>query len=294
MKSNKDLEKIIARIGDLPAIPKVVAQVMALTEKPGVPVSEVSAVIEQDMGLTAKLLKVSNSSYYGMRQVIGTLKLALVILGIKEVRNIVVGISVMDQLNDDTTSFLLEREGLWDHSALVASYSKKLGVHLELSLQGEDFIAGLLHDIGKLVLWKQMHDEYEDVYTAAVEQDVPLYELEHEVFGFDHADVASALAVNWGLPDSLTHALEAHHPRTDRVLSEMDNPALCAIVRIANLAAREEFSIENTDPENSSACTEEESWGILAEESPALSVQERYELLSKFESEMKGAQHLAF
>ena len=294
MKLNSNLDKVVARIGDLPSIPKVVAQVMELTSKSGVSVSEVSALIEQDMGLTAKLLKVSNSSYYGMRQVIGTLKLALVILGIKEVRNIVVGISVMDTLNDAATEFLLDREGLWEHSALVASFSKKLGTHLELNLQGEDFIAGLLHDIGKLVLWKQMPEEYEDLYNSAQEMQVPLYELELQELGFDHADVASALALQWSLPESLAYALLTHHPRADRALSDYPDPSLCAIVRIANLAAKEDFLAEETDAEAFKSCADDESWAILQSSTPLETKQQRFDLMHQFAKELQGTDLLKF
>ena len=99
MSKRSSVEKVVAKLGDLPAMPDVVAGVMELTADANVAVSEVSALIERDPALTAKLLKVSNSSYYGMRQVVGTLKLALVILGVREVRNIVVGISVLESLN---------------------------------------------------------------------------------------------------------------------------------------------------------------------------------------------------
>ena len=190
MTIRSNVEKVVARIGDLPAMPEIVTKVMQITEDPGVAVSDVSELIEQDPALTAKLLKVSNSSYYGMRQVVGTLKLALVILGVREVRNIVLGISVVDTLSDASTDRLLNKEGLWKHSVTVASFSKKLGIHLDLSLQGEDFIAGLLHDIGKLVLWRQMQDEYIEVYDAAKENGGSLHEFELDRLGFDHADAA--------------------------------------------------------------------------------------------------------
>ncbi len=294
MSVENNLESIVAHIGDLPAIPKIVAQVMELTEKPGVPVSEVSALIEGDIGLAARLLKVSNSSYYGMRESIGTLKLALVILGIKEVRNIVVGISVMDTLNDKTTDFLLQQEGLWDHSTKVASLSKKLGLHMELNLQGEDFIAGLLHDIGKLVLWKQIPEEYEDIYHAAKERGVPLYELEYEELGFDHADVAGVLAHKWSLPESLVHALQAHHPRADRPIADMKDPSLCAIVRIANRAARENFFAEDADSGDFLSCTDEEAWAILYDSFPTETTQERFDLLYQYSVDIEGTTSLTF
>lgn len=289
MTIRSNVDKVLARIGELPAMPDVVAKVMKITEDPGVAVSDVSSLIEKDPALTAKLLKVSNSSYYGMRQVVGTLKLALVILGVKEVRNIVLGISVLDTMRDATTDRLLNKEGLWEHSTRVASLAKKLGTNLELSLQGEDFVAGLLHDIGKLVLWKQMQDEYEEVYVAAKEGNIPLHELEYEQFGFDHADAASAVAITWSLPESLSNALFAHHPRADRQLANTKDPKLSALIRIANLAAKEDFCAEGVDASSLLSCTESEAWGILTDSSSDMSVDERFELLQSFCVEMENS-----
>jgi putative nucleotidyltransferase with HDIG domain len=288
------VDKIVAKLGDLPAMPDVVVKVMELTNDQNVAVSEVSALIERDPALTAKLLKVSNSSYYGMRQVVGTLKLALVILGVREVRNIVLGISVLETLRDSKTERLLVREGLWKHSTEVASFAKKLGVHMELSLQGEDFIAGLLHDIGKLALWKQMNDEYVDVYKAAKERGMDLHTLEYEQFGFDHADAAAAIAQAWSLPESLSDALRCHHARADRDLQDTKDPRLSALVRIANLASKDPLLDEEIDPESLPSCTDEDAWAILSEAISIDSVEERFDLLRSFAEEMVDAQELSF
>ncbi|HIA48012.1 MAG TPA: HDOD domain-containing protein [Candidatus Hydrogenedentes bacterium] len=287
MAIGSKIDKVVARIGDLPAMPDILAKVMEITEDPGVAVSDVISLIEQDPSLTAKLLKVSNSSYYGMRQVVGTLKLALVILGVKEVRNIVLGISVLDTLRDATTDRLLNGEGLWKHSTQVASLSKKLGTHLELSLQGEDFIAGLLHDIGKLVLWKQIQDDYIEVYNHAKENELVLHELEYEELGFDHADAASAVAVSWGLPESLSDALYAHHARADRPLSDSKDPKLSAVIRVANLAAKDDFAAEDAVPESMLSCNEAEAWDILSDSYSEESIEERFLLLKTFVQEVR-------
>jgi HD-like signal output (HDOD) protein len=293
MATRSSIEKVVSRFGELSVMPGTVAKVIEITENPGVAISEVSALIEQDPVLTAKLLKVSNSSYYGMPQVVGTLKLALVILGVGEVRNIVIGVSVVDTLRDSSTDKLLNREGLWKHSVQVASLSKKLGTHLELSLQGEDFIAGLLHDIGKLVLWKQMPDEYTEFYMAAKEEGIPLHELEYEEFGFDHADAASAIALNWGLPESLANALYAHHPRADRPLSDSKDPKLSALIRIANLASKDDFESESARPESTPSCIDNEAWGILQDSYSEIKLEERFESLKLFTEELQGSAELA-
>lgn len=292
MSSRISIDKIVATIGDLPAIPDVVAQVIELTDDPNIAVSEVSTLIERDPALTAKLLKVSNSSYYGMRQVVGTLKLALVILGVREVRNIVLGIAVIETLQHPSTERLLVREGLWDHCTRVASLAKRLGVHMELSLQGEDFIAGLLHDIGKLILWKELRDDYVAVYERAKKENKPLHELEYEQFGFDHADAAAAISEIWGLPDSLTNALACHHPRADRTLADSKDPRLCALVRIANLAAKDDFLSEDAGSGTCDSCNEEEAWGFLSQSFPANSPDDRFELLKTFAVDMKNTPEL--
>jgi len=290
MFSSEMMGKVVSQVGDLPAMPEVVARVMELTEDPNVTVSDVSAVIESDPALTAKLLKVSNSSYYGMRQVVGTLKLALVILGVREVRNIVLGISVLDVLHDDETAILLSRRGLWPHSVLVAGVAKKLGTEIELSSQGEDFIAGLLHDIGKLVLWRQAGEEYHALYHDCVASGRPLHECEMDRYGFDHGDVASALASAWSLPDSLACAIHFHHERPDRDLNQCRIPRLAAVVRIANLAAHDDWDAES--PEDLRSCTTN-AWALLSDDEQAYTLTRRKELLGSYIAELEDSPALA-
>jgi HD-like signal output (HDOD) protein len=290
MSDATSLSKVIARIGDLPAIPDVVRKVMELTSDPNVAVSDVTRVIEKDPALAAKLLKVSNSSYYGMRQVVGTLKLALVILGVREVRNIVLGVSVLDTLRDGTTEILLSDHGLWRHSILVAGIAKKLGTHARMSMQGEDFIAGLLHDIGKLALWRQLGKEYRSMYLHAEQEHEPLYRIERESLGFDHADVAAALASAWNLPESLRSALLNHHEGPGRSLETCKSPRLAALVRIANAAAHDDW--ERESPEDLVSCTEK-AWNQLETDERTYPFAERRELLLGFVSALESAGVLA-
>lgn len=261
MEVSASLHRVIAKIEDLPAMPDVVQDVLTLTDDPGVAVSDVCERVEQDPALAAKLLKVSNSAYYGMRQVVGTLKLALVILGVREVRNIVLGVSVLDSLKNENTNRLLKSEGLWTHSVATAGLTKKLSEQFALECQGEDFVAGLLHDVGKLVLWNELGREYVDIYTSAKGQERSLYTIERESLGFDHADVAAALAEHWSLPDTLRDALWFHHPREGHRISEAKDPALAALVRLANLAVRDEW--RDDEPIELLSLKDVEAWEVL-------------------------------
>ena len=257
---------------------------MNLTSDPNASVSELSGLIERDPVLTTKLLKISNSAYYGMRQVVGTLKLALVILGAREVRSIVVGIAVLDTFRDEETEMLLGQHGLWQHSLLVAGIAKKLGTHLGLSLQGEGFIAGLIHDIGKLVLWKHLGAEYRELFERAQREDVPLHQLEQDVLGFNHADAAAALAGAWNLPETLTFAIGAHHTGNDRVQDDGPAPKLAALVRIANVAAHDDF--ENLEAIELPSCADDRAWKALTKVGEPVAIETRKEVLWGFQEEM--------
>ncbi len=292
MTKKPQLEKVVSRVGDLPAIPAIVKEVMELTADPDVSVAAVSSLIERDPVLTAKLLKVSNSAYYGMRQVVGTLKLALVILGVREVRNMILGIASIDTFRDEDTEVLLVQGGLWRHSLLVAGIAKKLGAHLGLSLQGEDFIAGLIHDIGKLVLWKHLGQEYREIYERAKREGLSLHQLEEDAFGFNHADVAATLAEAWNLPETLTFALGAHHPDKDRMPMEGPAPKLAALVRIANAAARDDF--EDEDAVEFASCRDEAAWTVLATDEGPLDFGSRKDILIEIKTELSQTPILSF
>lgn len=273
-------------------MPEIVAEVLRQTEDPTVALSDVSSIIERDPPLTAKLLMVSNSPYYGMRQVVGTLKLALVILGVREVRNIVLGVSMLDSLRDPNTERLLKQRGFWHHSVLVGALAKKLGTHLSLNLQGEDFIAGLLHDIGKMVLWRQLKEDYEKVFESAGGASGALCAAESAAFGFDHADAAAALSQKWNLPQTLTDSLRCHHEGEGRSLNDTKDPRLAALICVANRAAREDLKTE--DAAALPSCSDEKAWGLLQEEGGHLDAEGRRELLAAFVAELEDMPTLAF
>lgn len=283
--AHKNVAKALGKVGDLPSMPEVVAEVLRLTEDPDVAMGDVSHAIELDPGLSAKLLKVSNSPFYGMKQVVATLKLALVILGVREVRNIVLGISVVDGLRNRDTEALLAKSDFWHHSVMVAGLSKKLGNHFDLGLQGEDFISGLLHDIGKMVMWRQMRKEYEPLILASGGASLALCEAERAKFGFDHADAAALLAERWNLPGSLGDALWCHHPYNDRYVRDAKDPQLAALVRIANLAARDPW--EDEEDGEIMSVADNEAWGVLLDGREPLEREERHAVLIGYWQELQ-------
>lgn len=287
MFQQRVVDEIVSRVGDLPAIPAVVAEVLRVTDDPNSDMTKVSAVVQADPALTAKILRVSNSSYYGMKQYVGTIKLALVILGVREVRNIVLGISVFDALQNIASGGDLLHE-IWDNSLRVAAVAKHLGVSMGLGLQGEEFITGLLSDIGKMVMLRCIGVSYLEVLKANRTDPVALCKAELQEVGCDHADIAMALAVRWNLPQALADALWRQYPREGYSLKTAGDPKLAAVVRIAKRAAIDDFSA----PGKPLCLSETEAWEELAKAKNPVPPEKRFAFLATFIEELKSAPRL--
>lgn len=284
MLNQKALDATLSRVGDLPAMPGVVAEVLRITQDPSSSMSDVTRCIESDPALTAKVLRLSNSSYYGMRQYVGTLKLALVILGVREVRNIVLGVSVFDTLRNKDGNFEIA-QAVWEASLRVAGLSKRLGTAMGMGLQGEEFIAGLLTDIGKLVLLRQLGKDYIKVYKEHAGSPSALTKAEQDCFGYSHADAATALVIRWSLPQTLCDALWCQYPHEDRPLSKAKDPALAALVRIAKAATFEDLSTGDA----LATLEDHEAWGVLSETKTPIPEDSRRELLLRCLEEVEAA-----
>lgn len=280
---------MIDSVGELPALPSVVADILNITEDPTIAVSQISERVQRDPGLAAKILKVSNSPYYGMKQYVGTLKLAIVILGVREVRNIVFGITLFESLQDKQMQHVLVHE-IWEHSLRVGAWSRRLGAALSLGLQGEDFICGLLHDIGKIVLLRTAGSDYLKMIKDSGGHSSLLCQLEMGYFGIDHADTAEALAAHWNLPQALSDGLWMHHEGPGRSFNLASDPRLAALVWIANAAAREDFS-DLTQPPGPS-CMRDDAWQAFGTPKAPKEPEQRRALLAEFAAEIQGMETL--
>ena len=286
MDAEKTIDRIVGAVGDLPAMPAIVAEVLRVTEDPASEMAEVSRTVQADPALTAKILRISNSSYYGMKQFVGTLKLALVILGVREIRNIVLGISVFETLRSKGADVRTAEE-IWSHSLRVAGIAKSLGAEMGLGLQGEEFITGLLHDIGKMVLICQLGDEYTRLYNELKSDQQELRDAEQAEYGFTNADVAMAIAARWNLPQSLVDALWYQYPDSERPLSKAKDPRLSAVVRIAKFAARDDFGAASD--EEMVSLQDAEAWQVLASAKNPIAPEARRSMLAQFVEQVSNA-----
>ncbi|MFC1734525.1 HDOD domain-containing protein [Candidatus Hydrogenedentota bacterium] len=211
---NKKIQSLIEDIVTLPSLPGVVTKVTAMITDESASVSDVAAIIAGDPSLSLKAMRLVNSAFYGMRHQITSVEHAAALLGMKVLKNLVLTASVFTLFKGKGKHRLFNQSDFWSHSincglagrAIVKTASKG-----ELVDPEEAFIAGLLHDIGKLVFSQYMFDDFDKALTLAEIENRPLHEAEKQVIGVDHAEIGGALAEKWNLPENLISAILMHH-----------------------------------------------------------------------------------
>jgi putative nucleotidyltransferase with HDIG domain len=201
----------VESIEQLPTIPKLGMEIIELASRPEISMEELSDVIHQDPSLAARILKVANSSYYGAPRQIDSLKPALVMLGLNEVQNIALGITFFDVMKRLEPKLSHYRELFWHHCAACGFVARILSQKLNLQNKGKDFIAGLLHDIGKIVIDACFSNEFAHVFTETFKHNPPMREAEHEILGESHEQFGVFLAEKWHLPQAICDAISYHH-----------------------------------------------------------------------------------
>jgi putative nucleotidyltransferase with HDIG domain len=220
-------KKEVRRIKNLPTVPGIVAKIARMVENPETSAAEVGRLISQDQVLSAKVLRMANSAFFGMSRKISSISQALVILGFEVVKGLVLTSSVFDMIQKSMA-------GLWEHSIGCAAASGAVATLLGRADAEEILVAGLLHDLGKVVLALNLPEEMSLVQEKVARGDVLFYEAENEVLDFDHSELGQWLAEHWNLPESLAEPMRLHHRPEKAVLK----PECTAIVHIADIIVR--------------------------------------------------------
>jgi len=224
------LEHILKRVQALPPLPTSAMRVIALTKNPETSAKELETVIGQDPALTASILKQSNSAYYGYARRISSIQEAIVILGFPVIQELAMSAAVAPLLKPQLVGYEIEQEGLWKHSLLTAMVAKRLCQHLKLPYGDIAFTAGLLHDIGKLIISLYVQEVGDYLLKKVTEAKLTYVELEEKVIGYNHAIVGGFLAKAWNLPDDLVEAISYHHAPS----SAKNYPKLTSVIHVAN------------------------------------------------------------
>ena len=230
--------RIYSKIDELPTLPVVIPRLLRLMESGRSSAADVTKAISQDPALASRILRVSNSAYYGFSRKIAGLERAVALLGFNMVKSLALSIGVIRGLPSGKGSQPFSREGLWVHSLAVATAMKELGAKLgRRDADGYLFIIGLLHDIGKVVLDQFFNELFRRALEEAGGPDgVELYVAERRVIGFDHGEVGGMLLTRWNFPGEIVAPISAHH--LDEI-PEGTSAADVAMLRIADILPRE-------------------------------------------------------
>ena len=213
-------------------MPQVVPLVQDILANPNAVVDDLVKIIEADQGAAAMVLKLTNSAYYGLRGDVSSIRQAAVLLGFESLGKFILMAGASTLLDKGLKGYLLESGSLWDHSLKVAFLSKVLASRYDNALVNDAFLAGLIHDIGKIILDDHVVKNKACFATIELGAHGAFLLKEQETFGFDHAELGYDACVNWNFPEALTLPIKYHHQPD----SANGNP-LSHIVYAANAVA---------------------------------------------------------
>ena len=217
----------ILQVQDLPTLPGVLTEVTKLIENPDTSTEAIAKVISTDQVLSAKVLKMVNSPIYGFPGRISSIQHALVLLGFNVVRGIIISTSVFDMM-------VAAMKGLWEHSLGCATACNIIARRAGFEDPEEYAVAGLLHDLGKVVTAVQLPDVHDSVLQAVQAKQLTYFQAEKDVLGFGHDRINAWLGKHWGLPPNIREAMTRHHAPQ---LAEFYKPMAC-VVHIGDFLVR--------------------------------------------------------
>ena len=237
------VEQIVSNIKNLPTPPIVFNQIQKVINKESSSAADVAKILAEDPSMSVKVLKMTNSAFYGLSREVDSVKQAVMIIGFDAVKNLVLSASVMGMFNGSKLDAEFQ-ESFWRHS-LATALAGRLAARSIRSRGMFDadtiFSAGLLHDIGKLVVACFMQDEFLAIQQAMVDdQSKDESTAELEVLGFSHEQIGAALAQFWNLSEGLVDAIAFHHEPHE---SQTEN-SMAYLVHVANHVAKKSFSSE--------------------------------------------------
>jgi putative nucleotidyltransferase with HDIG domain len=229
MIDSDEMVSVLDKTEDLPTLPTVYKKVSDLINDPKSSVTDVSKVIEVDQSLTGKILKLVNSSFFGFSRKISSIHQAVVLMGFNTIKNTVLSVSVFDGFGEQTNG-TFDLKQFWKHAIACGSIASILEKNLKTGFSDEVFVAGLLHDMGKIILNRHFEEEFNLTVEYAQKNHQAFYDCERAIVGFSHDEVGEYLADKWQLPFILVEAISLHH-QPDNIRS---NPKLVSLIHLAD------------------------------------------------------------
>lgn len=224
-------QSVLASIETLPSLPSVVTQVLQLANDKDAGAKDFEEIISTDQALTAKVLKLVNSPFFGLRREVTSIPQAIVVMGMKSLRSVVLAAKTSRLLDRQLVPYGLGESGLWKHSMSCATLASRLvrRIGADQSAQESAFVGGLLHDVGKVILAPHVAQSQGDFDRHRAANGGDVVAAERAVIGLSHADAGGRMGRRWDLPQALIDVIAGHH---DGNVEEED--AGITVVRIAN------------------------------------------------------------
>lgn len=262
LRSHQYYKDQINGLTRIPSLPLIATELMQATQDDNLSVNQLLPIIEKDPPLAMKVLKIANSAYYGMHRRVESLRHALVIIGMKELNDLSIGFSVINTLTDPDDPSGLQWDRLWEHSAGVGHIAQLLQETLGIQTGSSPYALGLLHDVGKIILYRLEPQRYLKVIDYALGNNTSSEEAEIELLGVDHMTIGAWVAEKWQLPSSIHDAIKYHHAPDEVEVSE--NRVSTSLVQLADIVANLQ-SISFGKIFQQSIPREEAGWQILKE-----------------------------
>ena len=224
------LNYILSKSDSLPSIPGAAVKLLSLLDDPESSVSEIEEILKYDPGLTANVLKLSNSAYFGLPQKIGSVKQAILVMGSKRLTQLVMASCVHALMDRPITGYELPKGEFWRHSVAVSVTAELLVKELNIPSVDIIFTAALLHDLGKIVMDEFVHEDY-ILIQEQIQNGLSFETAEQKVLGTNHAEIGAKILEKWSFPEEIVLAVQHHH------LPDTANPksSLVDIVHVANV-----------------------------------------------------------
>ncbi|MDA3833232.1 MAG: HDOD domain-containing protein [Spirochaetales bacterium] len=222
-----EFRKALREVKNLPTLPGIVAKLTRMAEDPDTTTEQMGKLISKDHILSAKLLKLVNSAFYGFPQKISSLSSAIILLGFNVIKSLIISASIFELMESSDLE-------LWEHSLGTAVVANVMAKRLGISAPEEVSTAGLIHDIGKVAIKMELPDEYEKIIKIVEQKQISVREAELFVRGIDPAEVGGWLAKSWFLPKKLVEPIAHHHgPK-----NAQEESLACAILHFSDVVIR--------------------------------------------------------
>lgn len=226
--------KISVALNDLPTLPTIYSALSEAMSNPVCTAHDVADILSSDQASAFRILKAVNSAFYGFPSRIDSVSHAVLILGFDEIRNLILASSIIDLFSKSSSVLTFRPTDFWAHSIAVGILTRHLGQAAGITAQDNLFVAGILHDIGKLAFFECIPEEYGRVLAYAAEQNCPIRVAEKALLEFDHTVAGTLLAERWKIPQSLRNVIADHHKGYVQGKPDL----LVVTVLIADMAAR--------------------------------------------------------